>query len=125
MAAAKPFCESSSIRTYRSSKAMLGGELRQTGQLPIQVRFLLPGGNSGVQGHAGWLARWRGVENYRARGQLLGRRRQLASLPQAPRRLVGKSLPPGPGSQFHVSIRVRMAIFIPAANSPIFALAWR
>jgi hypothetical protein len=85
-------------------KAALGGELRQTGQLPIQVRFLLPGGNPRVQGHTGWLVRWRGVENYRARGQLLGRHRQLASLPQAPRRLVGKSLLPGPGAQFHASI---------------------
>jgi len=69
------------LHGFHHPKTALGGELRQTGQLPIQVRFLLPGGNSGVQGHTGWLVGWRGVDNYRARGQLLGRPRQLASLP--------------------------------------------
>jgi hypothetical protein len=70
---------------------------------------------------------WRGVENHRARGQLLGGHRQLASLPQPPRGLslrkshvtlrlenrpkkgrrpglVGQSLLPGLGAQFHVAI---------------------
>jgi hypothetical protein len=33
---------------FHHPKTVLGGELRQAGQLPIQVRFLARGGNSGV-----------------------------------------------------------------------------
>jgi Pyridoxal-phosphate dependent enzyme len=51
------------------------------------------------------------MENHCARGQLLGGHRQLASLPQTPRRLVGKPLLPGPRTQFHVLILPNTATY--------------
>lgn len=51
------------------------------------------------------------MENHRARGQLFGGHRELASLPQTPRRLVGKPLLLGPRAQFHAPILPYTAIY--------------
>jgi hypothetical protein len=67
---------------------------------------------------------WRSVDNHRARGQLLGGHGQLASLPHAPRRLVGKPLLSEPNAQLHVTHTAVYGTYGHAAVDPFPVNSW-